>query len=231
MAKPHLKLVTPATVKRTVRPDGSPTRELRSREYLTAAEVEDLMAAAKGNRWGHRDATMVLVAYRHGLRAAELVDLRWEQVDFKTATLHVRESRKALLARTLSSGTSCGRCGGSSASRSRSRPSCSPRSGERRSRRRDLPAWSSARAPRPSSGSRHTRTCSGTPAAMRSQTRGTTRGRCKPTLDIGTSSTRCATPNCRRRGSKISGDGKSTDAGRRDRTAGGFPSKRIARCR
>jgi integrase len=33
---------------------------------------------------------MVLVAYRHGLRASELVDLRWEQVAFKTATLHVR---------------------------------------------------------------------------------------------------------------------------------------------
>jgi integrase len=48
------------------------------------------MGAAKGNRWGHRDATMVLVAFRHGLRVAELVDLRWEQVDFKTATLHVR---------------------------------------------------------------------------------------------------------------------------------------------
>ena len=52
------------------------------------------MAAAKGNRWGHRDATMVLVAYRHGLRAAELVDLRWEQVDFKTAILHVRRVKK-----------------------------------------------------------------------------------------------------------------------------------------
>jgi len=34
------------------------------------------MEAAKGNRYGHRDATMVLVAYRHGLRASELVDLR-----------------------------------------------------------------------------------------------------------------------------------------------------------
>ena len=41
-------------------------------------------------RWGHRDATMVLEAYRHGLRVSELVDLRWDQVDFKTATLHVR---------------------------------------------------------------------------------------------------------------------------------------------
>jgi len=50
--------------------------------------------AAKGNRYGHRDATMVLVAYRHGLRAAELVDLRWDQLDFQTATLAVRRVKK-----------------------------------------------------------------------------------------------------------------------------------------
>ena len=49
---------------------------------------------AKGNRYGRRDATMILVAYRHGLRAAELVDLRWDQVDFRTATLHVRRVKK-----------------------------------------------------------------------------------------------------------------------------------------
>ena len=64
--------------------------DLRTREYLTEAEVERLMKAATGNRWGHRDATMILVAYRHGLRASELVDLRWDQVEFRTATLHVR---------------------------------------------------------------------------------------------------------------------------------------------
>jgi integrase len=52
------------------------------------------MEAAKGNRYGRRDATMILVAYRHGLRAAELVDLRWDQVDFRTATLHVRRVKK-----------------------------------------------------------------------------------------------------------------------------------------
>jgi Phage integrase family len=40
-------------------------------------EVERLIDAAKGNRWGHRDATMILLAYRHGLRASELCDLRW----------------------------------------------------------------------------------------------------------------------------------------------------------
>ena len=43
-----------------------------------------------GNRYGHRDALMILLADRHGLRAAEAVDPRWEQIDFKTATFHVR---------------------------------------------------------------------------------------------------------------------------------------------
>jgi integrase len=56
-------------------PTRRPNAELRRREHLTEAEVERLMEAAKGNRWGRRDATMVLVAYRHGLRASELVDL------------------------------------------------------------------------------------------------------------------------------------------------------------
>jgi integrase len=90
MAKSHLKLVTPAIVKPTVTPRRAPNGHLRTREYLTEAEVEQLMETAKRNRHGHRDATMLLVAYRHGLRAAEGVDLRWDQVDFKTATLHVR---------------------------------------------------------------------------------------------------------------------------------------------
>ncbi len=94
MAKARLRLVTPATVKRTVTPKRLPNGKMRTREYLTEAEVERLMAAAKGNRYGHRDATMALVAYRHGLRASELVDLRWEQVDFRTASLHVRRVKQ-----------------------------------------------------------------------------------------------------------------------------------------
>ena len=97
MAKSHLKLVPPATVNRTVQPvppGRRPNAELRSREHLTEAEIERLIDAAKGNRHGHRDATMLLVAFRHGLRAAELVDLRWDQVDFRTATLHVRRAKK-----------------------------------------------------------------------------------------------------------------------------------------
>src|SRR5262245_1963312 len=54
----------------------------RTREYLTAKEVEDLMAAArKSSRYGHRDATMILIAYWHGLRASEVCDLQWHQVE------------------------------------------------------------------------------------------------------------------------------------------------------
>src|SRR6478672_8083085 len=94
MAKRHLRLVSPATINRTVRPRRRPNGDLRTREYLTEAEVERLMKAATRNRWGHRDSTMVLVAYRHGLRASELVDLRWDQVDFRTATLHVRRVKQ-----------------------------------------------------------------------------------------------------------------------------------------
>src|SRR5471032_1155622 len=90
MAKTHLKPVKPATQKRAVTPRRRPNSELRSREYLTEAEVEKLIEAARRNRYGHRDATMILVAYRHGLRASEVCDLRWEQIDWNSATLHVR---------------------------------------------------------------------------------------------------------------------------------------------
>ncbi len=94
MTKSQLKLVAPTTVNRTVTPKRVPNAELRRREYLTEAEVERLMEAAKGNRWGHRDAAIILVAYRHGLRVSELVDLRWDQVEFATATLHVRRVKQ-----------------------------------------------------------------------------------------------------------------------------------------
>jgi type 1 fimbriae regulatory protein FimB/type 1 fimbriae regulatory protein FimE len=96
MVKSHLKLVKPTTVNRTVTPKRPPNSELRTREYLTEAEVERLMNAAKRNRWGHRDATMILVAYRHGLRASELVDLRWDQVDFASGTLHVNRLKQGV---------------------------------------------------------------------------------------------------------------------------------------
>jgi integrase len=91
----HLKVVSPTNEKRTVAvPVRKPNSEYRTREHLTEAEVKKLIEAAKDNRYGRRDSTMVLLAYRHGLRASELVDLRWEQVDLKSAVLHVRRVKQ-----------------------------------------------------------------------------------------------------------------------------------------
>jgi type 1 fimbriae regulatory protein FimB/type 1 fimbriae regulatory protein FimE len=92
MAKPRLRIVPSRTEIGTVSPPRrKPNADLRTREYLTEAEIERLLKAAKGNRWGSRDAAMILIAYRHGLRAAELVDLRWDQVELsRNAVLHVR---------------------------------------------------------------------------------------------------------------------------------------------
>jgi hypothetical protein len=61
----HLRLITPSNENRSV-PVRPPNSDLRTREYLTPKEVEKLIKAAKGGRWGHRDATLVLVAFRHG---------------------------------------------------------------------------------------------------------------------------------------------------------------------
>ena len=63
----------------------------KGRQYLTEKEVERLMSAArKRSRWGHRDATMILIGYRHGLRAGELCDLQWHQIELAAGRLHVR---------------------------------------------------------------------------------------------------------------------------------------------
>src|SRR5262249_7996812 len=60
------------------------------RRYLTEREVERLMdCARKHGRYGHRDATMILVAYRHGLRASEVCDLQWQQIELSEGRLHV----------------------------------------------------------------------------------------------------------------------------------------------
>ena len=91
MRNPALRLVTPTSEKQTVMARRRPNAEYRTREYLSEHEVEQLIEATKGNRQAHRDGTMILLAFRHGLRAAG--DLRWEQVEFETAVLHVRRRK------------------------------------------------------------------------------------------------------------------------------------------
>ena len=111
MAKAKLKLVTPATLNRTVTPTRRPNKDLRTREHLTPKEVENLIDAVGGNRWGHRDATMILLAFRHGLRAAELIDL-YGSAHFRARVGHdtnqpsrLTLERKHLIIRQLCSNT------------------------------------------------------------------------------------------------------------------------------
>ena len=71
-----------------------PNSKLRSREYLTPTEVQALLkAAARRGRYGQRDACVILMAYRHGLRVSEAVSLKWDQIDLKAGHLHVRRAK------------------------------------------------------------------------------------------------------------------------------------------
>jgi type 1 fimbriae regulatory protein FimE len=65
-------------------------RERRMREHLTPQEVDRLInAASRVGRYCHRDATLILLAYRQGLRVSELVAMRWDRIDLEQGLLHV----------------------------------------------------------------------------------------------------------------------------------------------
>jgi type 1 fimbriae regulatory protein FimB/type 1 fimbriae regulatory protein FimE len=83
MAKQRAKASTPNTVNFTV-----------ARRYLTEREVERLMnTARKHSRHGHRDSTMILTAYRHGMRASEVCSLEWHQIELDQGRMHVRRAK------------------------------------------------------------------------------------------------------------------------------------------
>ena len=206
--------VTPATVIGIVEPHRRPPKrvrnaDVRAREYLTNAEVDRLIKAAGANRNGHRDATMVLLAYRHGLRPVELVTLRWDAIDFAHGQIHVSRAKNGS-------------------------PSVHPLSGvelralRRLKRDQEQPSpfvFTSERgAPFTTAGWRKMVARLGVAAKLgfkahphmfrhacgfQLANQGTTRAPCRRTLAIATSSTPCATPNCRPRASRTSG---ATDA-------------------
>ncbi len=68
--------------------------DVRTREYLTPDEVNALMKATKTmGRHSHRNETLILLAFRHGLRVSELVALRWDQIELKRGVLHVTRNK------------------------------------------------------------------------------------------------------------------------------------------
>lgn len=71
--------------------------DARPRKHLTPTEIAALLAAAKkSGRYRLRDELAVLLAYRHGLRASELVSLQWSQIDMKGATIVIRRAKGGL---------------------------------------------------------------------------------------------------------------------------------------
>lgn len=71
--------------------------DYRNREYLSEQEVNAVIAAATHvGRHGLRDATLILIAYRHGLRVSELVALRWDQVDLAQGLVHIARRKNGV---------------------------------------------------------------------------------------------------------------------------------------
>jgi hypothetical protein len=166
------------------------------RRYLTEREVERLMdCARKHGRYGHRDATMILVAYRHGLRASEVCDLQWQQIELSEGRLHVHRVKNGI-------------------------PSVHPIRGDEmrglRKLRREYPkeAYVSHRLPPPHPPGRRgcqdafpdPPTHAALPVGLSSPTMATTHGLCSTTSGTRTSSTRSATPSFRPTGSRTFGE-------------------------
>src|SRR5258705_2790816 len=92
MAVHRLKVVDPA-VKRKVKrakPYGG------KRQVLTQDELDRLFAALKGNRHGHRDYMVALMTFLHGLRVSELIDLRWDDIDWRKGTIAIRRLKGSI---------------------------------------------------------------------------------------------------------------------------------------
>jgi type 1 fimbriae regulatory protein FimE len=76
-------------------PQRKKNKDLRVREWLTDREIFRLISGAKCvGRHPHRDSTLILTGYRHGFRVSELIDLRWDQVDFEAGLLYVKRLKK-----------------------------------------------------------------------------------------------------------------------------------------
>jgi site-specific recombinase XerD len=89
--KPRLTIVPATTENRTVSPRrGRKNADMRSREYLTPEEVDQLLGATRDNRNRLRDWLMVDMCFRHGLRVSELINLRWDQIHLNQASVHIR---------------------------------------------------------------------------------------------------------------------------------------------
>jgi len=72
------------------------TVDRQGRDFLTEAEMQRVLDAARHGRHGVRDYLLLLLTYRHGLRVSETIDLRLKDFDLGTARLFVRRKKGSL---------------------------------------------------------------------------------------------------------------------------------------
>jgi integrase len=198
MGKPSLALIVPSPVSGTVKkpmPNRRANDQLRGRQHLSECEVALLEKAARANnRWGHRDATMVMTAFRHGLRAMELVSMTWDQVDLTPASFTCAGSRTRRRQPTSSTARRSVLSAGSNGnSNHRARSSSPPRERARSRRRGSARCWRGW-GWRPGSSSRSIRTCSAMAPVSSSPTTASIQGRSRTTSGTRASPTRCVIP-------------------------------------
>jgi type 1 fimbriae regulatory protein FimB len=68
----------------------------RPKNFLTEAEIADFLRAVRKGRHGIRNYAMLLLAFRHGLRVSELINIRMPDVDLDTGRLFVRRVKGSL---------------------------------------------------------------------------------------------------------------------------------------
>ncbi len=87
----------PTIENRKVLPTPPKYKTVREREYLTSSEIDQVAKAAKSiGRHGHRDYTIIMIAYHHALRVSELVGLKWSQIDLNQGLIHVNRLKNGV---------------------------------------------------------------------------------------------------------------------------------------
>jgi type 1 fimbriae regulatory protein FimB len=72
------------------------TVDERAKNFLTEAEIEKFLRSSRKGRHGVRNFAMMLLAYRHGLRVSELVNIRMSDTDLDSGRLFVRRNKGSL---------------------------------------------------------------------------------------------------------------------------------------
>ncbi|MDK2377969.1 tyrosine-type DNA invertase [Serratia fonticola] len=63
---------------------------MAQRKFLTLTEVNNLMSAARNKQTGVRDSCLILLAFRHGFRISELLNLRYHDLEMIEGRINIR---------------------------------------------------------------------------------------------------------------------------------------------